>query len=484
MLATDPSDYLGYSVSTAGDVNGDGYDDVLVGAYGKDGFKGAVYVIYGHPKFSSSYISLDLAALDPATTGFSITGGGSGDFFGYSVSTAGRVNDDEYEDLLIAAPAKDSAKGMVYVIYGGPTSSRTNIDLTTTTLDPMTTGFTIAGMANGKNFGYSLSLAGDVNKDGYDDVIVGTPLENSNQGIAYVIYGGMSSKMSNIDLATTMLDPMSTGFWIKGNSAGDYFGFSVGKAGDVNKDGYDDVIIGAPVKDSNQGTAYVVYGADKSGLANIDLSTTQLYASGRGFTMIGSDSTGKFGRAVGPAGDVNGDGYADIIVGAPTADGRKGIAYVIYGGEGMPNIPLATSPLDPGTTGFTITGETAQDLLGISVGLAGDVNGDGYSDLIIGASSKAGNTGAAYVIYGGPKGDRSDINLGIMALDPAGTGFTITGNTPGDQLGGSVGTAGDVNGDGYDDIVIGASSKDTNQGAAYVLYSSSFLLRIVFNFMN
>ncbi len=136
----------------------------------------------------------------------------------------------------------------------------TNIDLSSQTLIPSTTGFMITGNAANDRFGWSVSTAGDINNDGYDDIIVGAYYKNSYQGAVYVIYGGLKSTTTNIDLSTQTLDPQNTGFMITGNNAAaEYFGWSVSTAGDINNDGYDDIIVGAYYKNSQRGAAYVIY---------------------------------------------------------------------------------------------------------------------------------------------------------------------------------------------------------------------------------
>jgi len=454
-----PGDNFGASVSTAGDVNGDGFADIIIGADVKNNNKGEVYVIYGNLTFSFSDLSLDLTRLDPATTGFQITGGDIDDHLGLSVSAAGDVNGDGYDDIIIGAYGKDNKRGTAYVVYGNKTSSLSDLDLSLNALDPKTTGFAIRGSADGDHFGWSVSTAGDVNNDGYADIIVGAPKKSNNRGAAYVIYGNETVEMRNIDLSSE-----TGGYMITGSADNDYFGSSVSRAGDVNNDGYDDIIIGAYGKNNNQGVVYVVYGGDKSSLAPIDLAFTALDPAETGFTMTGSAQNDYFGYAVSRAGDVNNDGFDDVVVGAFNSHNQKGAVYIIFG-----NLTSSSS----GDRGFVITGEMAGDHLGYSVRAAGDVNGDGYDDVIAGADVTDNSRGTAYIIYGNKASSPSDLDLGLNALDPETTGFTLTGEASGDHFGYSVSTAGDVNNDGFDDIVIGAYTKN----AVYVVHASSFSFR-------
>jgi len=469
MTGNAAGDCFGYSVSTAGDIDNDGYDDIIVGADGKSSNQGAAYVIYGGEE--SSFLSIDLSAtsLNPLTTGFMISGNAAGDYFGVTVSTAGDINNDGFDDIIVGAPWKGNVQGAAYMIYGGAKSAMSNIVLSSTPLNPISTGFMITGSAAGDYFGVSASKAGDINNDGYDDITVGAHGKN----VAYVIYGGAKSTMSDIVLSSTTLDPLTTGFMITGNAVGDLLGWSVSKAGDINNDGYDDIIVGAPKKNNYQGAAYVIYGGPKSTMSNIVLSSTTLDPASTGFMITGNAAGDYFGWSVSTTGDINNDGYDDIIVGAYNKNNVQGAAYVIYGGakSTMSNIDLSSTTLDPLTTGFMITGSAVGDFFGVTVHTAGDINNDGYDDIIVGARGKNSNQGAAYVIYGGEKSSMTNWDFSSGAtLIPTSTGFMITGNAAGDQFGVSVSTAGDINNDGYDDIIIGAYSKNSQQGAAYVVY--------------
>ncbi|WMS44552.1 hypothetical protein RDV64_09275 [Acuticoccus sp. MNP-M23] len=273
------------------------------------------------------------------------------------------------------------------------------------------------------------------------------------------------------DFAATQTD----GFIIQGDTGGDEAGTSVSAAGDVNGDGIDDVIVGAPSGDDGgtyAGEAYVVYG-QSGGLGTIDLSAL---TAAQGFIIQGDTSGDYAGTSVSAAGDVNGDGIDDVIVGATYgSDGGTlaGEAYVVYGQSGgMGNIDRSTLTA---AQGFIIQGDTEFDQAGRSVSAAGDVNGDGIDDVIVGApyGDDGGRyAGEAYVVYG-QSGGLGTIELSALT---AAQGFIIQGDTGGDQAGFSVSAAGDVNGDGIDDVIVGA--RNGNDGGsraseAYVVYGQS-----------
>ena len=286
--------------------------------------------------------------------------------------------------------------------------------------------------------------AGDVNGDGYADVIVGADGvdgSGNNRGAAYLFNGATLSgtKATSDALAT-----------INGAADDDFLGSSVSIAGDVNGDGYDDVIVGAKSV-AMKGAAYVFSGATLSGTKE----TTDALA-----TINGGDDYDHFGASVSGAGDVNNDGYYDVIIGAAdpnTAFGnREGKAYV-FSGATLSGTMSATDAL------ATFNGTSDYDWLGYSVSSAGDVNGDEMADVIIGSPGLDGagtNEGAAYLFSGASLS-------GAMALTDALA--TINGVTDYHYLGNSVSGAGDVNGDGNDDIIISATNVNvgsTDKGTA------------------
>jgi hypothetical protein len=473
-------DYAGHSVSSAGDVNGDGYADLLIGAYGADAHgesSGAAYVVFGTA--SGFAANLDLSELD-ATRGLRISGEAEGDQVGFGVSEAGDVNGDGHADFLVGAFGADPngvTSGAAYVVFGTAGDLDYNLDLSA--LDG-SNGFQLSGVA-ADDRAARVSAAGDVNGDGYGDLIIGAdwadPHAIFNAGAAYVVFGAAGGFGSNLDLSA--LDG-TNGFKLSGEAWRDCAGYAISDVGDVNGDGFDDVIVGARGADPNgsySGSSYVVYGAAGGFDANLELSALD---GTSGFQISGEAAGDQASHSLSAAGDVNGDGFADFVIGAWGVDdngNNAGSAYVVFGAAGGFGSNLDLSTLD-GTNGFQLPGGWEGDLAGFSaVGGAGDMNGDGYDDVIVGAfvvGVDAIDPGAAYVVFGAAGGFGATLEL--SSLDGS-NGFQLSGEAHYDCAGRSVSGAGDVNGDGFADLLIGAHQADgggADSGASYVVYGRDF----------
>ena len=435
-----PSPYFGFSSGTAGDVNGDGYADVIVGAFYYDSGQpneGAAFVWYG----SASGLGPNGT---PANADWMAESDQTNAIFGYSVGTAGDVNGDGYADVVVGAHYYDNGQtdeGAAFVYQGSAAGLGDNG--TPANADWMAEGNQVSAF-----FGHSVGMAGDVNGDGYADVIVGAVGYDNGQadeGAAFV-YLGSAAGLSTT--ANWMAD--------SDQSYVPVFGWSVGTAGDVNGDGYADVIIGAPLYFNGQweeGAAFVYHGSaaglgDNGTPANAD------------WVMESNQAGAAFAYSVGTAGDVNGDGYAGVIVGEyyyQNGQTDEGAAFVYHGSAGG----LST------TANWTVEGDQAEARFGSSVSTAGDVNGDGYADVIVGAfgyDNGQSNEGAAFVYHGSPTG---------LSAGPA---WTAESDQADVYFGYSVSTAGDVNGDGCADVVVGAPFYDNGQadeGRAYVYHGSA-----------
>lgn len=400
-----------YSVSPAGDVNGDGYADILMSVFTSE------YGVSKEGKVFLNYGSGNGVIAEPSWTGICTQEAAS---FGETVASAGDINGDGYADIIIGASRYSNGEeneGAVFVYYGSPDGLKKEYS------------WIAEGQQANAFFGISVSSAGDVNKDGFADIVVGSHYYDNgetNEG-RVLIYLGSEKGLSR--------EPAWT---LESNQVGANFGKSVSCAGDINKDGYSDILIGAPNYDNGQ---------NNEGRAFLYLGTNMGLTQSPAWTGESNQADANFGNSVATAGDVNGDGFSDIIIGANRYDegqSNVGKIYVYLGASnGLSNYP-----------DWSYSGNIMDGNMGIAVASAGDINGDGFSEIIIGSMGQNGPNpkGIAYVFSGSVRGVTNDmLQIAIQ-------------KNPQVMVGHSVSTAGDINGDGYADVIAGVIWDSSNQG--------------------
>jgi hypothetical protein len=466
----------GTSVAIIGDFDADGTKD-FVGGAPQMGNKGAVFIILG----AAHTTEIDTSSFTSGSGGMKIVGANFGDQLGYSVGAAGDVNDDGYDDCMCGAPGAGTVlrlkAGIVYMIFGkgGPYS-----DLVLSSFSAGNSGFPIVGGAAGNQLGFCTSCLrgalGDVNGDGFADFAIGSTnadyASRNEAGTVYIIYGRASTAVvTSIDLASSLA---GKGIKIGGAAAGNHVGSAISGAGDVNDDGVHDLIIGCtgcdPQGRVDAGAAYLIYCSHS--MTDIDLAEYTQRAIVR---IAGASSGDLLGASVCDSADVNGDGFADLLLGAPGTETEYGVetgcVHVIYGASNNLPTDVDLAAHEAGPTSYTICGTEEGGRLGTAVASAGDVNQDGFDDMLLGAG---GNDGTAYILPGSDNLPIFDIHL---TNDTSMIMFTAPNAESG--LGLSLDGGYDLTGDGIADVLLGAVTSDpipllggvprTDAGATYLV---------------
>ena len=421
---------LGKSVSTAGDIDGDGYDDIMIGAWKEDAYgdaAGAVYLLQGPPsRMPSTADSADIVfyeMTDYSWVGTSVSAGG--DFL------------DTGENMVVIGAAQMKVDGdYLGAVFLSPSSTEDSVYV-------LSDEIMIVGEEDGSLFGTSVA-SGDISADGLADVLVGASAIDTYGGAAYVITGSASLASGYVE---------DEGVPLRSESGGDYVGYALDVVDDMDGDGYDEVLIGAFYEDegaANAGAAYLVYGPIT---AELDLEDADS-------KLLGANKSDHLATAVRDGGDLNDDGVPDIVLSADGVDegaSNAGAVYVLFG-------PV-TGTVSMDAADVVILGDSASDHIGDSLAAGADLDGDGVDDLAIGIPDYDGdaNSMGGLALFLGPL--TSDATTADAAA------FWV-GEAKSDAAAVSIGIAGDVDGDGKDDVLIGATGEDSagsNGGAAYLV---------------
>jgi len=443
-------DNSGCSINGVGDINGDNFDDFLVGAFRNDEGgeeSGQAYLFYGKATGWTKDFSLENADA-------SFIGETAGDQAGHVVAGGGDINNDGYDDFLISSPHNplgSSENGKLYIIFGKESNWLMDTNLTDVNASILSDTY---------DSNFDIAIISDVNGDEYDDILIGVPYyyESLYQiGKVYLFFGNDSGWSHNIDINNANASFI-------GKYYNDQVGNSVAGIGDVNGDTIGDFIIGSQYSDgdgTNEGQVYLIFGKSSGWEQNVNLTHANV-------TFTGEHDYDLAGSSISGVGDINGDTYNDFVIGAYQNDetgSEAGQSYLILGkSEWNSNYNL--SSVDASFLGEESYAKSGRFLSGV-----GDINNDNYHDFIIGLSGygSGGTTrGKAYLILGKPSGWSMDTNLATIGVSFIGEGISESKIS-------AVAGGGDINHDGYDDMLFGAiesSESAIYAGQTYLIFGA------------
>ena len=443
-------DSAGEAAAIVGDVNADGYDDFVVGAPDAD----TIYLVLGKSSWTTGTNLADLASASFI--------GEAGDLAGDALAGVGDVNADGYDDFIIGADENDAGggnSGQTYLILGRPTVSWTMGVSLTTEADA-----SFIGESAGDRSGEAVAGVGDVNADGYDDFVIGASQNGAGGDIAgqtYLILGRPTVSWTRGMSLTTEADASFIG-----EAEGDVSGHAVTGVGDANRDGRDDFLISAPRRSTgitHTGEVYLLLGRP-----TVSWTMRMSLTTGADASFIGEAPYDFAGWSVAGAGDVNRDGYGDLLIGSlSSAAEAVGRTHLILG---CPTVSWTMRVSLTTGADASFVGEVPYGYAGQVVAGAGDANADGYDDFLIGAPYAFTHTGRVYLVHGRPT---AGWTTGMSLTTTSASLFD--GAHDFDEFGSGLAGGGDVNADGYDDFLSGAPGNDdggSNAGQVYLMLSA------------